>query len=149
MSGTEVVGQMDLSCTDHVSLHPAGAPGGGWAGSQKGGCPTETLALSPAQPWPAPISVAPLPLSPIPPSPPHPAKHPKRWPSPQGSGQPPGLTMAQTTSWSMGRPCQMSVPGMDSCRKCNSTAPMQLCIQDLAAMLTYFHLSDGLLHRSV
>lgn len=28
MSGTEAVGQMDLSCTDHVSLHPAGAPGG-------------------------------------------------------------------------------------------------------------------------
>ncbi|KAK5883485.1 hypothetical protein CesoFtcFv8_019812 [Champsocephalus esox] len=76
MRGVEVVGQMDLSCTDHVSLHPAGAPGGGRGGSQKGGCPTETLALSRAQPWPAPISIASP--SPILPSPPHPAKHPKR-----------------------------------------------------------------------
>lgn len=149
MSGTEVVGQMDLSCTDHVSLHPAGAPGGGWAGSQKGECPTETLALSPAQPWPAPITVAPLPLSPIHPPPPHPAKHPKRWPSPQGSGQPPGLTMAQTTSWSMGRLCQMSVPGMDSCRKCNSTALMQLRIQDYVASLPCFHLRERLQHQNV
>lgn len=77
MSGAEVVGQMDLSCTDHVSLHPAGASGGGRAGSQKGGRPTETLALSPAQPWPAPISIASPFTHPIR-SPPHPAKHPKR-----------------------------------------------------------------------
>lgn len=79
-------------------------------------------------------SLYPLPLQPSlshpsPPSPPHLTKHPKRWPSPQGSGQPPGLTMAQTTSWSKGRPCQMGVPGMDACRKCNSIALMQLCFQ--------------------
>ena len=93
-------------------------------------------------------SPPPLPLSPIPPPPPHPAKHPKRWPSPQGSGQPPGLTMAQTTSWSMGRPCQMSVPGMDSCRKCNSTALMQLRIQDYVASLPCFHLRETLRHQN-
>lgn len=143
MSGAEVAGQMDLSCTDHVSLHPAGAPRRGLRR-----LPERTVShwdpgivLCPALACTHLYSPPPpLPLSPIPPSPPHLAKHPKRWPSPQGSGQPPGLTMAQTTSWSMGRPCQMSVPGMDACRKCNSTALMQLCIQDLAAMSAYFHL---------
>lgn len=59
MSRTEVAGQMDLSCADRASLHHAGAPGGSCAGSQKGGSPSETLASSPAQPWPATISSTP------------------------------------------------------------------------------------------
>lgn len=52
-----------------------------------------------------------------PPSASHPAKHPKRWPSPQGSGQPPGLTMGQTTSCSLGRSFQVSMPRFDFCRR--------------------------------
>lgn len=82
----------------------------------------------PLRPWHRALPSLGLHPSLWPPSPSlhHPSNHPKCWPSPQGSGQPPGLTMAQTTSWSTGKPCQISVPGRDSYRKCTNAAVVLL-----------------------
>lgn len=76
-------------------------------------------------------SLYPLPLQPSLSTPPY--KTPKTLTKPSGLRPASWANNGPDNKLVYGIPCQMGVPGMDACRKCNSIALMQLCFQDLAA----------------